>query len=517
MPQRRALFLDANRITAYAWQGGRIQSEGYFAGDVPGLEAFSAYLKTKRSSLFYLLADVAEEGYQIEDIPFVQGNDRKALIERRLSQYFYGTPLATAVSLGRDKTGRRDEKMLFSALTRPQFFEPWLATLRQSETRLAGVFSVPLILAPLYAGLSKGTGRFLLLSLSKSGLRQTFFQDGQLRFSRLTPLVTSSIEEFPVACATEATKIYQYLVGQRQVERGNKLDTLILAHPAEFTHIRERCRNNDELRFDVVDMVQLADKAGLKSALPDSHAEPLLLHTLLRKTPPVQLAPEAERRFFRLWQWRTALNSLAGLILVSCLLFAGKNYLQSYNLQQEVVAIKADAATAKQRYDAVLKTLPPMPVTADQLRAMVARFDELEKHSPTLQGTLSQISGALERSPLVELQQISWRTTDRPSDVQVQAAKPVAGAPLMPSGSGVFFVVTSIQAQLPVSISNDHRAILSAVEQFVDELKKKEGLTVIVQNMPFDLASGKTIKSSGNDAEVQVEPPKFSVRLVQPI
>lgn len=148
MPQRRALFLDANRITAYAWQGGRIQSEGYFAGDVPGLEAFSAYLKTKRSSLFYLLADVAEEGYQIEDIPFVQGNDRKALIERRLSQYFYGTPLATAVSLGRDKTGRRDEKMLFSALTRPQFFEPWLATLRQSETRLAGVFSVPLILAP---------------------------------------------------------------------------------------------------------------------------------------------------------------------------------------------------------------------------------------------------------------------------------------------------------------------------------------------------------------------------------
>lgn len=148
---------------------------------------------------------------------------------------------------------------------------------------------------------------------------------------------------------------------------------------------------------------------------------------------------------------------------------------------------------------------------------MVARFDELEKHSPTLQGTLSQISGALERSPLVELQQISWRTTDRPSDVQVQAAKPVAGAPLMPSGSGVFFVVTSIQAQLPVSISNDHRAILSAVEQFVDELKKKEGLTVIVQNMPFDLASGKTIKSSGNDAEVQVEPPKFSVRLVQPI
>ncbi len=322
------------------------------------------------------------------------------------------------------------------------------------------------------------------------------------------------IEEFPVACATEATKIYQYLVGQRQVERGNKLDTLILAHPAEFSHIRERCRNNDELRFDVVDMVQLADKAGLKTTPPDSHAEPLLLHTLLRKTPAVQLAPEAERRFFRLWQWRTALNSLAGLILVSCLLFAGKNYLQSYNLQQEIAGHQGGRES---RQSSAMKqcSRPCRPCRSPptNVRAMVARFDEVEKHSPALQATLSQISRALERHAQVEMQQVTGKlpTTFRCR----QAAKPVAGAPLMSSGSGVFFVITSIDAQLPVSMLNDHRAILSEVDQFVDELKKKDGVTVIVQHMPFDLASGKTIKSSADTATSQAEAPKFSFRLIQ--
>lgn len=513
MPQRRALFLDANRITAYAWQNGRILDEGYFAGDVPGLQAFSEYLTAHRTSLFYLLADVAEEGFHIEDIPFVHGSDRTALIERRLGQYFYGTPLSVALSLGRDKAGRRDEKILFTALTRPQFFEPWLATLRQAETRLAGVYSVPMVLAQIQAGTERKNGRLLVLSLTKSGLRQSFFQDGQLRFSRLTPLATSGVEEFPVACAVEATKIYQYLVGQRQIERGNKLDTLILAHPAEFSQVRERCRNGDELRFDVLDLVHLADKAGLKSPLADSHAEPLLLHALLRKTPAAQLAPEPERRFYRLWQWRAGLNAAAALVFVSCLLFAGKNTLQAYNIRQEIAGIQTESKSARRQYEAVLQTLPPMPVSADQLRAFVGRFEEIEQHSPPIEGTLAQISAALERSPLVDLQQLTWETTDKPLDVQ-PAAK---GGSTTPLPAGTFFIVTAIQAQLPVSIANDHRAILKAVEQFVAELRKKEGLAVIVRSMPFDLASGKTIKSSGDDETIQAEPPKFSVKLVQAI
>jgi hypothetical protein len=43
-----------------------------------------------------MLANVGEEGHELETIPFLQGADRKALITRKLGQHFLGSPLASA-------------------------------------------------------------------------------------------------------------------------------------------------------------------------------------------------------------------------------------------------------------------------------------------------------------------------------------------------------------------------------------------------------------------------------------
>jgi len=126
MTAKRILLFEGSSLTAHEWSAGRIKAEGEFSQDPAGLEAFANYLKTHRSSLFYLLADIAEEGFQLEDLPYVQGRDRNALLQRRLSQYYYNTPLSTALSLGRATSGRRDEKLLFAALTRIESFAPWL-------------------------------------------------------------------------------------------------------------------------------------------------------------------------------------------------------------------------------------------------------------------------------------------------------------------------------------------------------------------------------------------------------
>ena len=220
MTPRRLLLLEANHLAAYHWQGGHLHVEGDFAADAPGLEAFGEYLKRHDNSLFTLLADVAEEGFQIEDIPRVQGRDKAAIISRRLGQYFYGSPYTTALSLGRETTGRKDEKMLFAGLTRPPQIDPWLTVLKETGSQLTALHSAPFLVTELYKGLDLSGGRHLLLTIGKGGLRQTYFENGQFRFSRLTPLVLGSVDEIALACATEAEKIYQYLVGQRLLERG---------------------------------------------------------------------------------------------------------------------------------------------------------------------------------------------------------------------------------------------------------------------------------------------------------
>ncbi|MBL8488261.1 MAG: hypothetical protein JNK22_14355, partial [Rhodocyclaceae bacterium] len=285
MPARHVLFLDGSRLDAFRWHDGRLDAEGQFAPDKDGMEVFSAYLAKRRGGLFHLLSDVAEEGFQLEDVPYVRGADRVALLKRKLGQYFYGSPLALAISQGRLPEGRRDERMLFTALTRPQHFEPWLGVLRGQEARLAGVFSVPLVAETLAPPLAGGRRQFLLISFTRGGLRQTFFENGRLRFSRLTVLAVDSVEEMANSTALESVKIHQYLVAQRLVARGTALPTIILAHRDQAPALRARCRNTEDLAYEIADLGAEAKRWRLRSVPADSHAELLFMHLLMRKLP----------------------------------------------------------------------------------------------------------------------------------------------------------------------------------------------------------------------------------------
>ena len=161
MPERRVLFFDNARLTAYRVQGGAVLHEASFAGDDAGLAAFGDYVGQHRRSLFHILVDTPEESFQTEDIPYSTGKDRQAILRRKLAQHFYGTPYALASSQGRLKTGRRDERLLLMALTQPQHFEPWLAALRNHQAILAGIYTLPQTIFGLLP--ARQTGQLLLL------------------------------------------------------------------------------------------------------------------------------------------------------------------------------------------------------------------------------------------------------------------------------------------------------------------------------------------------------------------
>jgi hypothetical protein len=289
MATKRILQADGTSLTAQCWQSGRVKVEAEFSNEPAGIEALSSYLKKHRSSIFYLLADTAEEGFQLEDLPYVQGGDRNALLKRRLGQYFYNTPLSLSVSLGRAKDGRRDEKILFAALTRAETFTPWLDALREAEAILAGVYSVPLVLAQCGPQLLNTDDPVLLLTLSRGGVRQTFFDKKRLHFSRLSQLATRSIDEIGRVCANDSAKIFQYLVAQRQLPRGSALRTVILAEASQIPALQGYCQSGQEIQFEYADLGAEARKLKLKDLPGDSNAEKLLIHCLASKPPSTSL------------------------------------------------------------------------------------------------------------------------------------------------------------------------------------------------------------------------------------
>ncbi len=513
MPARYILFLDGFRLGAFRWHNGRLDAEAEFAADAGGQEEFAAYLSSRRQGVFHLLADVAEEGFQYEEIPFVRGNDRTAILTRKLGQYFYGTSLSVAVSLGRAKEGRRDERLLFAGLTRPQHFEPWISAIQATEARLAGIYTVPQMAETLAESLGTGRRQFLLITITRGGLRQTFIENGRLRFSRLTVLATGSRSEMAVACGTESAKIYQYLAAQRLVARGTALPTLVLAQATHADAIRSQCRDTENLHYEYVDLAAEARRRNLRNLPTDGGVEFLLMHLLARRPPAEQFAHGDERKFFKLWRLKSAILAGGTIALAGCLLYAGKLGVEYLQLEGQARELRAQAEAEQNRYAAVLGGLPRIPLKNDELRLLVSKYDVASHRSPPLEPLLQSISLALQADPRIELTRLAWSVGGMSEDAA--AAAPVGDPRRTPAGKDIDATV-ELQGNLPLALAADHRAQLEAVESFASRLRAGGELRVEVLRLPFEVESGKALRSAG-DAKALTEQPRFSIRVMKRI
>ncbi|MDK9724891.1 MAG: hypothetical protein OEL88_08355 [Sterolibacteriaceae bacterium MAG5] len=508
MMARRVLFLDSERLTAFLCRRGSVEREGTFAADGAGLAAFADYVAARRNSLFHILAEVAEEGFEHEDIPWVRGRDRIAVIKRKLAQYDYGTPLAVALSAGRRKTGRRDEAMLFAALTQPRHFEPWLEILRQGEAPLVGVFSLPQLAPLLLTGSRPPAPCCLLITLTCGGLRQTYIEHGQLRFSRLTVPATGTAEETAAACAAEAAKIHQYLAGKQLLGHDGPLPVHLLVHPAQAGAFRLHCRDTRDLRFDTLDLLAEAGRLGLRTHLADSCSEALFAHLLVHRPPARQFAPSRERHFHRLGQLRQAVLGTGLAICAGGLLFAVQQSVARNDLAERSEILRRQAAADERRYQAVLQSLPPIPGTIENLRALVSRYEELQKRAVGPEPLYRRIGIALQDFPSIELDRLNWTVVNRVEDAFVGGDRVTA----VPSADAGPYAVADIHGQLPMAMAADHRGQLEALHGFADRLRGLPGMQVRILSLPFDAESGKALKSGGSAA---ADVPRFALRVAQ--
>lgn len=497
---RRLLYIDANLLVAYQWRNNGPHCEGVFHADAHGMHAFARYLQAHRGAVFHVLADLADEGFHQESVPFVQGSDRAAMLSRKLSQFFYGASFAGAISQGREKSGRRDERILFTALTRSQALDPWLAQLHEAEAALAGVWSVPLVSPPLLQQLGITAERVLLVHITLAGIRQTYFEHGHLRFSRLTPVATPNAT-LSASCATECAKLYQYLVGQRIITRGSQLPVLVLVHPSRIAQFRDDCRSGDELQYALMDLHFACRQVGLQVVPPDMQSETLFLHLSVRQPQKVQLAPPTERRFFRLWQTRFVLRSAGAVALIACLLVAARHLVEMGVLRQDAAQVTADLRSDRLRRQALLAALPPLPAARDDLRSIDLTVRALEHRSATLPPALLALSRALDANADVELERIDWQLADAadapPGKRDADAAMPQ--------------VVMTVDCTLPVALAGDRRGAIDAANRFAAAIASDGAWQVTVVRQPFAFHSDSTLRSA---EDARPMPPAFSVRMV---
>jgi hypothetical protein len=517
MPEKRLLFFTANQVAAFSWKAGHLEAEAVFGKDEDALLAFSGYVADARDALYYVLADVVEEDFHQETIPYLRGKDRRTLLGRKLAQRYRDLSLVMSMSLGYETGPRKEEKILFSSFTNTQQFHPWLNVLQTHEARLVGVYSIPLLSPQLGRKLGLTDTRYLLISRQKGGMRQSLIDEGRIRFSRLGQIEGEDMTERARKVATEVGRIQQFLLNTRLLPRdAGPLTVVVLTHKENRAAFEAACTDNAQVRFVLYDVDEASQKTGLKSAPEGMQSERLFLQVLATSQPADQFSDDTLRRFYHLWRARVALFAAGAAVFAFCALFASLRLADIYNVRQQSGSEASQAQVLSTQYSRLQAQFPKLPATADNLKALVANYAAIERQTAPIDKMLAEVSRALSASPAIELEKLDWRIGVPPAPAPgarspaAPPAAPAAPPPVQDKGGEREYHVIEISARVNVAQASDYRNITMLVSQFVEALRARPGVEVISTRLPFDLDAEKSI-TGDIGAERRDEIPRFTV------
>ncbi len=163
----RVLLIAADRALLFLGEGRALQHAYEFAAGESGWATFAKYLAGAPPSPLYVLVDVVEEEYRQDTIPHVRGRDRAAVLGRKFARMFRGTPYCLALDQGRERDGRRDDRVLLTALTKPESIAPWIEEIVQHGIPLVGIYSLPVLSAGLLPKIKAQASNVLFISVQQ--------------------------------------------------------------------------------------------------------------------------------------------------------------------------------------------------------------------------------------------------------------------------------------------------------------------------------------------------------------
>ena len=492
MSQKTLFFLSSDSFHAHVWKNGTLAAPYYFTNNAEGRERFSDFLRTHRDPA-YLLVDLIEEDFRQETVPHLTGANRQALIQRKFDQYYRSTPFRLASLQRRQEEGRRDDELLFSALTNPALISSWLELLLLHNTPLVGIYSVPHASLPLIKDID--SDHLLLLSWEKNaGLRQSYFLNKRLHFSRLTPINPNSY--FADEIATESARTHQYLQSLSLTPQGQLLNVYIICHANDRAQLDARLSSNQHMLYGYLDLQQLGKQHKSKNDYSDSDTTPLYLHLLATQPPRASYAASAQTHFYQLWQANRALFGLAAATALACLVWSTLSFLTAGGINEEIDGYTIQSSRMHQEAQQITRQFPTSTqgthgssVAASDMKTVVTLFRNLQLYSVPPQQILNGLTSTLQDFPRISTGKIGWQAS-------------IVGN--LPAQEITF------NGEL-LNFGNDYRGALNYLERFQLVLTRA-GYTVTPVKMPLDFSSKGSISADIN--LITEKPYEFSLKLI---
>jgi hypothetical protein len=505
---RRALFISAEKMSVYHWEKGELGSSYLFDLDSVGRDNFERYLKESENTPMTILVDVIEEEFRQDTIPHVFGSDRQALIERKQARLFRDADHVYVQNQGREEEGRRDDRLLFMALTKQEVVKPWLELLDKYKVPVKGILSVSLLLQSYIKTLPDISDHALLVTMqSISGLRQTFFQNKELKISRLSKLARYGTESYAPRVESEVEKIQRYLNSLRLIPNDASLDVYIFADKSTLDELDKRKISLPMVRthyYDVNKLFKLS-VTGISHAVP--FCDQLLLNHLLGNQPKNCYASSYEMRYSKLRNMRYALNITSASLLFFGLIYSSLNFMGGLTYKQESESSKSKADFYQVRYNLARERLPKTPVEPAQIKLAVDAVATLEEYKSTPYEMLSFIGQSLEKFPNIKLDNLDWKFSIDPNKGTATSIEENSSNLILDTVSGdvvKYYQISNLNAHIE-PFDGNYREAIAMVNKFAETLRGIDSTySISIESFPLDISSTATLqgnaKSSGKAA-----------------
>ena len=534
---KHLLYLTNSRLVSVLTQGKRIAARREFAVSGAGAAEFERHLAGLAQTPTYLFTDLTEEDFRLDTVPHVGARDRDAILGRKLQQIFRNTPYRHAVMQGREPEGRRDDRVIYTAITNPEVLRPWVEAIERHKVPLGGIYSAAVFSSVLLEELDLVFAHTLLVTFTPGeSMRQTYFRDNEIKFSRLTPVDLEEGQTLGTMIAEETTRTWQYLDSLRHFGPEDRLEVCVLVHASDRPAVQPELRDFAQIQYRVIDIEQASMKLGLKPAPLDSTAEEIMVHLFLMRPSANHFASSELRRYATVRRARIALNQASIAALAAGIAWGGYNFSRVFQTTEAEGQVANQLTELNREYDSITRSMPSFGVGGSAMRDAVTFYNGSIKSFPSLPEFVKPLSSVLQNLPEMQLLQLSWVATDDPkamppmtSSATRGGAPPVRAIPKAgeagPAGNppdtqsnppfaGGRYEVALLEGTVRVG-NNDFRGALERVERLAEAIGRIPGYRAEVAESPLDVRTSLAIQGRHAEREPATMEPRFVLRVVR--
>jgi len=364
---------------------------------------------------------------------------------------------------------------------------------------------VPLVAPALATRLGVRSGRAFIVTATSAGLRQSFIEDGKLRFARLERTADMVPQALAMFVRSETLRLSQYLTTLRVLPRdAGPVQVLVVAPAGQRAAFEQVLQSDARLVFRTVDAAEAEAAVGLRRKPKGTAGEALYLHLAAKSPPREQFASSGDRRRYIVWQLQRAVVAAGAIGFAACALFAGVKWLDVLQARGRAEQQAQEAHRAADAYARITATFPVTHTSTENLKVAVTEFTRIAQRGAAPERIFAHLSHVLEEFPQFEIDSLKWGV-DLPGQGR-EAQRP--GAPTAKPGAQGELETVEVSGRVNATQRSDYRGITAQVQRFAAALGTA-GFQLTRTQLPFDVTSEGTL--TGDIGGAETDAPRFTI------